>query len=78
MSKIELYLGLTKLVCGFDVVKVDNLVDVKVKAGVVVTGKVVAVDKDKAVVVIVWVTGLLVDIVVVVIITGELEIPKVV
>ena len=54
------------------------MVDDKVRAGVVVTGKVVAVDKDKAVVVLVWVTGLLVDIVVEVIITGELEIPKVV
>ena len=54
------------------------MVDVKVKAGVVVTGKVVAVDKEKAVVgvIIVWVT--LVDIVVVVIITGELGIAKVV
>ena len=65
------------------------MVDVKVKAGVVVTGKVGvvvtgkvgAVDKEEAVVGvnIVWVTGLLdVDIVVVVIITGELEIAKVV
>ena len=45
------------------------MVDVKVKAGVVVIGKVVAVDKDKAVVdvTIVWVIGLLVDVVVVVI-----------
>ena len=57
------------------------MVDVKVKAGGVVKGKVVAVDKDEAVVgvIIVWVSGLLdVDIVVVVITTGELEIEKVV
>ena len=57
------------------------MVDVKVRAGVVVTGKVVAVDKDKAVVdvTIVWVIGLLdVDVVVVVITNAELDISKVV
>ena len=57
------------------------MVDVKVRAGVVVTGKIVAVavEKDEAVVGvdIVWVTGLLaVDIIVVVIISVELEIAK--
>ena len=50
------------------------MVDVKVRAGVVVTGKVMAVDKDKAVVGVI-----IVDIVVVVvIITVELEMAKVV
>ena len=50
------------------------MVDVKVRAGVVVTGKVVAVDKDKAVVGVI-----IVDIVVVVVIINvELEMAKVV